>query len=183
MATVFADTIKGTTICAVKRNDKIAIAGDGQVTQGESVIMKGNAVKVRRIFDNKIVIGFAGTTADAFTLSEKLESMLQKFSGNLLRSTVELAQLWRRDNVMRKLEAMLIVADKNNIFLLSGAGDVIEPDDGICAIGSGGNYALAAAKALMANTDLSAREIAQKSLQIASEICVYTNGHITVEEV
>ena len=183
MATVFADTIKGTTICAVKRNDKIAIAGDGQVTQGDSVIMKGNAVKVRRIFDNKIVIGFAGTTADAFTLSEKLESMLQKFSGNLLRSTVELAQLWRRDNVMRKLEAMLIVADKNNIFLLSGAGDVIEPDDGICAIGSGGNYALAAAKALMANTDLSAREIAQKSLQIASEICVYTNGHITVEEV
>ena len=183
MATVFADTIKGTTICAVKRNDKIAIAGDGQVTQGESVIMKGNAVKVRRIFDNKIVIGFAGTTADAFTLSEKLESMLQKFSGNLLRSTVELAQLWRRDNVMRKLEAMLIVADKNNIFLLSGAGDVIEPDDGICAIGSGGNYALAAAKALMANTDLSAKEIAQKSLQIASEICVYTNGHITVEEV
>ena len=183
MAKVFADTIKGTTICAVKRNDKIAIAGDGQVTQGESVIMKGNAVKVRRIFDNKIVIGFAGTTADAFTLSEKLESMLQKFSGNLLRSTVELAQLWRRDNVMRKLEAMLIVADKNNIFLLSGAGDVIEPDDGICAIGSGGNYALAAAKALMANTDLSAREIAQKSLQIASEICVYTNGHITVEEV
>ena len=183
MATVFADTIKGTTICAVKRNDKIAIAGDGQVTQGESVIMKGNAVKVRRIFDNKIVIGFAGTTADAFTLSEKLESMLQKFSGNLLRSTVELAQLWRRDNVMRKLEAMLIVADKNNIFLLSGAGDVIEPDDGICAIGSGGNYALAAAKALMANTDLSAREIAQKSLQIASEICVYTNDHITVEEV
>jgi len=183
MATVFADTIKGITICAVKRNDKIAIAGDGQVTQGESVIMKGNAVKVRRIFDNKIVIGFAGTTADAFTLSEKLESMLQKFSGNLLRSTVELAQLWRRDNVMRKLEAMLIVADKNNIFLLSGAGDVIEPDDGICAIGSGGNYALAAAKALMANTDLSAREIAQKSLQIASEICVYTNGHITVEEV
>ena len=183
MATVFADTIKGTTICAVKRNDKIAIAGDGQVTQGESVIMKGNAVKVRRIFDNKIVIGFAGTTADAFTLSEKLESMLQKFSGNLLRSTVELAQLWRRDNVMRKLEAMLIVADKNNIFLLSGVGDVIEPDDGICAIGSGGNYALAAAKALMANTDLSAREIAQQSLQIASEICVYTNGHITVEEV
>lgn len=183
MASVFADTIKGTTICAVKRNDKIAIAGDGQVTQGESVIMKGNAVKVRRIFDNKIVIGFAGTTADAFTLSEKLESMLQKFSGNLLRSTVELAQLWRRDNVMRKLEAMLIVADKNNIFLLSGAGDVIEPDDGICAIGSGGNYALAAAKALMTNTDLSAKEIAQKSLQIASEICVYTNGHITVEEV
>ncbi len=183
MATVFADTIKGTTICAVKRNDQIAIAGDGQVTQGESIIMKGNAVKVRRIYDNKIVIGFAGTTADAFTLSEKLESMLQKFSGNLLRSTVELAQLWRRDNVMRKLEAMLIVADKNNIFLLSGAGDVIEPDDGICAIGSGGNYALAAAKALMSNTDLSAKEIAQKSLQIASEICVYTNGHITVEEV
>lgn len=183
MAEVFADTIKGTTICAVKRNGQIAVAGDGQVTQGESVIMKGNAVKVRRIYDGKVVTGFAGGVADAFTLSEKFEAMLQKFSGNLLRSAVEVAQLWRRDNVMRKLEAMLIVADKENIFMLSGAGDVIEPDDGVCAIGSGGNYALSAAKALLRNTDLSAREIAEKSLQIASEICVFTNGHITVEEV
>lgn len=182
MAEYFGDTIKGTTICAVKRNGQIAVAGDGQVTQGQNVIMKGNAVKVRRIFDGKIVTGFAGSVADAFTLSEKFEEMLQKFSGNLLRSAVEVAQLWRRDNVMRKLEAMMIVADKDNIYLLSGTGDVIEPDDGVCAIGSGGNYALAAAKALLRNTDLSAKEIAEKSLQIASEICVFTNGHITVEE-
>lgn len=182
MAEFFGDTIKGTTICAVKRNGQIAVAGDGQVTQGQNVIMKGNAVKVRRIYDGKIVTGFAGSVADAFTLSEKFEEMLQKFSGNLLRSAVEVAQLWRRDNVMRKLEAMMIVADKNNIFLLSGTGDVIEPDDGVCAIGSGGNYALAAAKALYRNTDLSAKEIAEKALQIASEICVFTNGHITVEE-
>ncbi len=182
MAEVFADTIKGTTICAVKRNGQIAVAGDGQVTAGQSVIMKGNAVKVRRIYDGKIITGFAGSVADAFTLSEKFEEMLQKFSGNLLRSAVEVAQLWRRDNVMRKLEAMMIVADKQNVFLLSGTGDVIEPDDGVCAIGSGGNYALAAAKALYRNTDLSASEIARKALEVASEICVFTNGHITVEE-
>lgn len=182
MAEVFADTIKGTTICAVKRDGKIAVAGDGQVTAGQSVIMKGNAVKVRRIFDGKVVTGFAGTVADAFTLSEKFEEMLQKYSGNLLRAAVEVAQLWRRDNVMRKLEAMMIVADKETLLILSGTGDVIEPEDGICAIGSGGNYALAAAKALLRNTDLSSAEIARKSLEIASEICVYTNGHITVEE-
>ncbi len=182
MAEVFADSIKGTTICAVKRDGKIAVAGDGQVTQGQNVIMKGNAVKVRRIYDGSIITGFAGSVADAFTLSEKFEEMLQKFSGNLLRSAVEVAQLWRRDNVMRKLEAMMIVADKENIFLLSGTGDVIEPDDGVCAIGSGGNYALAAAKALYRNTDLSATEIARKALEVASEICVFTNGHITVEE-
>lgn len=182
MTEVFSDTIKGTTICAVKRNGKIAVAGDGQVTQGQTVIMKGNAVKVRRIYDGKVVTGFAGSVADAFTLSEKFEEMLQKFSGNLLRAAVEVAQLWRRDNVMRKLEAMMIVADKENVFLLSGTGDVIEPDDGVCAIGSGGNYALAAAKALLRNTDLSAKDIAKKALEIASEICVFTNGHITVEE-
>ena len=182
MSEVFADSIKGTTICAVKRDGQIAVAGDGQVTAGQSVIMKGNAVKVRRIYEGKIITGFAGTVADAFMLSEKFEEMLQKFSGNLLRSAVEVAQLWRRDNVMRKLEAMMIVADKESIYLLSGTGDVIEPDDGVCAIGSGGNYALAAAKALLRNTKLNAKEIAQKSLEIASEICVYTNGHITVEE-
>lgn len=182
MSEVFSDSIKGTTICAVKRNGQIAVAGDGQVTAGQSVIMKGNAVKVRRIYEGKIITGFAGTVADAFILSEKFEEMLQKFSGNLLRSAVEVAQLWRRDNVMRKLEAMMIVADKENIFLLSGTGDVIEPDDGVCAIGSGGNYALAAAKALLRNTKMSAKDIAKKSLEIASEICVYTNGHITVEE-
>ena len=182
MSEVFSDSIKGTTICAVKRNGQIAVAGDGQVTAGQSVIMKGNAVKVRRIYDGKIITGFAGTVADAFILSEKFEEMLQKFSGNLLRSAVEVAQLWRRDNVMRKLEAMMIVADKESIYLLSGTGDVIEPDDGVCAIGSGGNYALAAAKALLRNTKLTAAEIARRSLEIASEICVYTNGHITVEE-
>ena len=182
MSEVYSDSIKGTTICAVKRDGHIAVAGDGQVTAGQSVIMKGNAVKVRRIYDGKIITGFAGTVADAFILSEKFEEMLQKFSGNLLRSAVEVAQLWRRDNVMRKLEAMMIVADKESIYLLSGTGDVIEPDDGVCAIGSGGNYALSAAKALLRNTDLTAAEIAKKSLEIASEICVYTNGHITVEE-
>lgn len=182
MSEVFSDSIKGTTICAVKRDGQIAVAGDGQVTAGQSVIMKGNAVKVRRIYDGKIITGFAGTVADAFILSEKFEEMLQKFSGNLLRSAVEVAQLWRRDNVMRKLEAMMIVADKENIYLLSGTGDVIEPDDGVCAIGSGGNYALAAAKALLRNTKLPAAKIAKKALEIASEICVYTNGHITVEE-
>ncbi len=182
MAEFYADSIKGTTICAVKRNGKIAVAGDGQVTAGQSVIMKGNAVKVRRIYNGSVVIGFAGTVADAFTLEEKFEEMLQKFSGNLLRSAVEVAQLWRRDNVMRKLEAMMIVADKNEVYILSGNGDVIEPDDGVCAIGSGGNYALSAAKALIRNTDLSAKEIAVKSLEIAGEICIYTNGNITVEE-
>ncbi|MCH5159735.1 MAG: ATP-dependent protease subunit HslV [Clostridiales bacterium] len=182
MSEIYSDSIKGTTICAVKRNGQIAVAGDGQVTAGQSVIMKGNAVKVRRIYDGRIITGFAGTVADAFILSEKFEEMLQKFSGNLLRSAVEVAQLWRRDNIMRKLEAMMIVADKDNILLLSGTGDVIEPDDGVCAIGSGGNYALAAAKALLRNTKLSAKEIARRSLEIASEICVYTNGHITVEE-
>ena len=181
MTEVFSDTIKGTTICAVKRNGKIAVAGDGQVTQGQTVIMKGNAVKVRRIYDGKVVTGFAGSVADAFTLSEKFEEMLQKFSGNLLRAAVEVAQLWRRDNVMRKLEAMMIVADKNDFYIVSGSGDVIEPEKGVAAIGSGGNYALAAARALYDETELGAEEIARKALEIASDICVFTNKHITVE--
>ena len=179
---VFADYIKGTTICAVKKDGRIAVAGDGQVTQGQSTVLKGNAVKVRRIYDGKVVVGFAGTVADAFTLSEKFEAMLNKYSGNLTRSAVELAQLWRSDKIMHKLEAMMIVCDKQSLYILSGTGDVIEPDDGVCAIGSGGNYALSAAKALLRNTDLSAAEIARKSLEIASELCVYTNDHITVEE-
>ncbi len=174
--------LRGTTICAVRRDGSIAIAGDGQITLGESVVMKGSAVKVRRIFDGKVVIGFAGSVADAFTLAEKFEEMLQKYSGNLMRSAVELAQLWRRDRAMSKLEAMMLVADKDNLFLLSGQGDVIEPDGGVCAIGSGGNYALAAGRAMYNNTTLSAREIATKAIEIASEICVFTNGHITVEE-
>ena len=172
---------RGTTICAVKRDGKTAIAGDGQVTMGESVIFKSNAVKVKRIYNDKVVVGFAGSVADAFALSEKFEGMLQKFSGNLMRSAVELAELWRNDKVARKLEALLIVADKDTLLIVSGTGEVIEPDGGIVAIGSGGNYALAAGRALIQNTNFTAAEIAQKSLKIASEICVYTNDNITVE--
>lgn len=177
------EEMRGTTICAVKRNGKTAIAGDGQVTVGQSVIFKNNAVKVRRIYNGKVVVGFAGSVADAFSLSERFEEMLNKFSGNLMRSAVELAQTWRSDKVLRKLEAMLIVADSDKMLIISGNGDVIEPQDDICAIGSGGNYALSAAKALKENTELSAKEIATKSLLIASQICVFTNDHITVEEV
>ena len=175
--------MKGTTICAVRRDGKIAVAGDGQVTMGESVILKGNARKVKRIYDDKVVIGFAGSVSDAFTLSEKFEKMLQKYSGNLMRSAVELAELWRNDKVVRKLEAMLIVADKDGLYLVSGGGDVIEPDGDACAIGSGGNYALAAARALLKETDLPAKDIAYKALKIASELCVFTNDNIVVEEV
>lgn len=175
--------IRGTTIVAVRRNGKTAIAGDGQVTAGQTTIMKSNAVKVRRLYDDKVVVGFAGSVADAFTLCERFEEMLQKFSGNLMRSAVELAQLWRSDKVMHKLEAMMIVADDEEMYLVDGAGNVIEPEMGICAIGSGGNYALAAARALAKKTKLSAKEIATESIKIAGEICIFTNGHITVEEV
>ena len=178
---VASDSWKGTTICAVKKNGKIAVAGDGQVTGGQSVIMKSNAVKVRRIFHEEVVIGFAGTVSDAFALSDKFEEMLQKHGGNLTRSAVELAQLWRNDKMMRKLEAMMIVADKNDFYIVSGSGDVIEPEKGVAAIGSGGNYALAAARALYDETELGAEEIARKGLEIASDICVFTNKHITVE--
>lgn len=174
---------RGTTICAVRRNGETAVAGDGQVTMGENVIMKGNAVKVKRIYNDKVIVGFAGSVADAFALSEKFEAMLQKYSGNLMRSAVELAELWRSDKGGRRLEALLIVADKDNTFVVSGTGEVIEPENGIVAIGSGGNYALAAARALADATDLSAHEIAYKALKIASEICVFTNDHITVETV
>ena len=172
---------KGTTICAVKKNGVTAIAGDGQVTLSESIIFKNNAVKVRRIYNDQVVIGFAGSVSDAFTLTERFEGMLNKFSGNLMRSAVELAELWRNDKVGRRLEAMLITADKNTLLIVSGSGDVIEPDEGICAIGSGGNYALAAARALSQETDYSAEQIAYKALKIASEICVFTNGNIRVE--
>lgn len=174
---------RGTTICAVKRDGVIAIAGDGQVTMGESVIMKNGAKKVRRIFDGKVVIGFAGAVADAFALSEKLEAKLSQFSGNLQRAAVELAQDWRTNKEMRQLQAMLIAADKDNLMLVSGTGEVIEPDDGILAIGSGGNFALSAARALMENTNLSAKDIADKALHIAASICVFTNDHIIVEVV
>lgn len=175
--------LRGTTICAVRKDGKIAIAGDGQVTMGESVILKGTAKKVKRIYDDKVVIGFAGSVSDAFTLSEKFEKMLQKYSGNLMRSAVELAELWRNDKLPRKLEAMMIVADKDELYIVSGSGDVIDPDGDACAIGSGGNYALAAARALLKETDLPAKNIAYKALKIASELCVFTNDNITVEEV
>ena len=171
----------GTTICGVKRNGKTAIAGDGQVTFSESIVFKSNAVKVRRIYNDKVILGFAGGVADAFTLTERFEAMLNKYSGNLMRSAVELAELWRNDKLPRRLEAMMIVADKENMFILSGSGDVIEPDGGVCAIGSGGNYALAAARALRQETDYSAEDIVRKSLKIASEICVFTNDNITCE--
>ncbi len=174
---------RGTTICGVKRDGHIAIAGDGQVTMGESVVFKSTAHKVRRIYDDKVVIGFAGSVSDAFSLCEKFENMLNKFSGNLMRSAVELAGLWREDKASRKLDALMIVADKERLLMVSGTGEVIEPDDDICAIGSGGNFALAAAKALKQNTNLSAKEIATKALEIAGQICVYTNDHVTVEEV
>ena len=174
---------RGTTICAVQKGGKTAIAGDGQVTMGESVVFKNNAVKVRRIYGGKVVLGFAGSVSDAFSLSERFEGMLNKFSGNLMRSAVELAELWRNDKMVRKLDALMIVADKDQLLIISGNGEVIEPDGGVCAIGSGGNYALAAARALAQETDYSAEDIAYKALKIASEICVYTNDHITVETV
>lgn len=174
---------RGTTICAVKKDGKIAVAGDGQVTMQNSIIFKNNAQKVRRIYNDKIVIGFAGSVPDAFSLSERFEEMLNKFAGNLMRSAVELAQLWRNNKIPRQLEAMMIIADKNQILMVDGTGDVVEPQDGICAIGSGGNFALAAAKALIQNTNLSAKEIVEKALKIASEICVFTNDNIIVEEV
>ena len=176
------DEFKGTTICAVKRDGKVAIAGDGQVTLSNSIVFKSNAKKVRRIYGGKVVLGFAGTVSDAFALSERFEEMLAKYSGNLMRSAVELAELWREDK-LRKLEAMMIVANFETVLIVSGTGEVIEPDDGVCAIGSGGNYALAAARALIKETDYSAKEIALKALQIASEICVFTNSNIICEEV
>jgi len=175
--------MKATTIIAVRKGGSTVIAGDGQVTAGQSVIMKGNAVKVRRLYDGKVITGFAGSVADAFTLSEKFEEMLQKYSGNLMRSAIALAQLWRGDKALRQLEAMMIVADKNDLLLLDGSGNVIQPENGVCAIGSGGNFALSAARALLKNTDMSAREIAVEAMRIASEICVFTNGNLTVEEV
>ena len=175
--------IRGTTIVGVKKNGQTVIAGDGQVTAGQSVVMKGNAKKVRRLYNGKVVIGFAGSVADAFTLCDHFEEMLNKYSGNLMRSAVSLAQLWRRDKGLRQLEAMMIVADRNEMYVLDGTGNVIEPENGITAIGSGGNYALSAARALAKNTDMSAKEIAIEAMNVASEICVFTNNNLTVEEV
>lgn len=169
-----------TTIIAVKQGGQVAIAGDGQVSLGNTV-MKAKARKVRTMNEGKVLAGFAGSTADAFTLFEKFEGKLKEHSGNLMRAAVELAKDWRTDRILRRLEALLIVADAEYLFTISGNGDVIEPDDGICAIGSGGMYALAAARALKGNTSLAAREIAEASMKIAADICIYTNGNITVE--
>ena len=174
---------KGTTICAVRRDGVTAIAGDGQITMGEHTVMKAGAKKVRRIYGGKVITGFAGSVSDAFTLCEKFEDMLNRYSGNLERAAVEVALSWRGDQAMRKLEALLLCADRDTLLLVSGTGEVIEPDGGAAAIGSGGNYALAAARALLKNTDMPAEAIAREALRIASEICVYTNSNITVETV
>ncbi len=173
--------IRSTTVIAVLRDGKIAMEADGQVTMGQSV-MKGNARKIRRILDDSVLVGFAGATADAFTLFERFEGRAKEFGGDITRAAVELAKEWRTDRALRRLEALLLVADTQRILLISGTGDVIEPEDGVIAIGSGGNFAYSAALALMANTDLSAGEIARQSLEIAGRICIYTNQHLTLEE-
>ena len=171
----------GTTILSVRRHNKVVIGGDGQVSFGDTV-MKGNARKVRRLYDDSVIAGFAGGTADAFTLFEYFEGKLQKHSGNLVRAAVELAKDWRTDRTLRRLEALLAVADTESSLIISGNGDVIEPEQGIIAIGSGGNYALSAARALLNNTELDARAIAEKALNIAADICIYTNHNLLIEE-
>ncbi len=171
-----------TTIVAVKKGDTVAMAGDGQVTFGQNTILKHTAKKIRRLHNNTVLAGFAGSVADAFTLFEKFEGKLESYGGNLQRAAVELAKDWRMDRVLRKLEALLVVADRQYMLVISGGGEVIEPDDGIVAIGSGGPYALSAARALARHSDMSASEIAFKSLGIAAEICVYTNNEIVLEE-
>lgn len=172
----------GTTIVAVKKDGKTAMAGDGQVSLASQTIVKQNAVKIRRLFKDQVIAGFAGGVADAFALFERFEGKLEETHGNLPRAAVQLAKDWRTDKALRRLEALLVVADARSLFLISGSGEVIEPDDGIMAIGSGGPYALAAARALARYGDLSAGEIARKALEIASEICVFTNSSITLEE-
>jgi len=171
----------GTTILAVRRNGKTVLAGDGQVSLGQTV-MKQNARKVRKLHHDKVIAGFAGATADAFTLFEKFEAKLEQFNGNLKRAAVELAKDWRTDRILQRLEALLVVADVNDLLVISGSGDVIEPDDDLIAIGSGGNYALAAARVLMKHTILDARTIADEAMRVAAGICVYTNDHLTFEE-
>lgn len=172
---------RGTTVLAVRRDGRLAMAGDGQVTMG-NIIVKASARKVRRLYNGNVLAGFAGSTADAFTLFEKFENNLEKYRGNLARAAVELAKEWRTDRALRRLESLLIVADRESEYLVSGSGDVVEPDSGIVAIGSGGAYALAAAKALMEHSSLSAVDIATISLKIAASICIYTNENIIVEE-
>ena len=175
------EQFRGTTILLVRRGNRVVIGGDGQVSLGNTV-MKGNARKVRRLFSDKVIAGFAGGTADAFTLFERFEGKLEKHSGNLVRAAVEMAKDWRTDRVLRRLEAMLVVADKQSSLLISGNGDVIEPEHNVAAIGSGGPYAQAAARALMENTELDARTIVERALTIAADICVFTNHHLTLEE-
>jgi ATP-dependent HslUV protease subunit HslV len=172
---------EGTTILSVRRGDAVAVAGDGQVTFDEKVVMKHTARKIRRLHEGNVLCGFAGSTADAMTLYEKLEEKLGEYSGNLPRAAVELAKEWRTDRMLRRLEALLIAADEEQTLLISGTGDVIEPEEGIAAIGSGGNYALAAARSLHRNTDMSARDIAEEAMRIAGEICVFTNDSLTIE--
>ncbi|HHW56537.1 MAG TPA: ATP-dependent protease subunit HslV [Clostridia bacterium] len=172
---------KGTTIIAVRKGDKVSVAGDGQITFGENTILKHGAKKIRRLYNGEVIVGFAGSVADALTLSQKFEEKLEQYGGNLKRAAVELAQEWRKDKILRKLEALLIAVDKKDTLLISGTGEVIEPDEDVIGIGSGGNYAMAAALALRYNTDLDTEEIAKKALEIASKICVYTNNNITVE--
>ncbi len=173
--------LKGTTILAVRDADGVAMAGDGQVTMGQSVVMKHTARKVRRLYHERVLAGFAGATADAFTLFERFEAKLEEFGGNLTRAAVELAKDWRKDKYLRRLEAMLLVADAETILILTGTGDVIEPDDGIAAIGSGGPYALSAARALSRHTALDAETVVREAMAVAGELCVFTNGHLTVE--
>ncbi len=172
--------VRSTTVLAVRRDGKVAMAGDGQVSMGETVVKQG-AKKIRRLYNGKILAGFAGATADAFTLFERFETKLEQYGGNLMRSAVELTKEWRTDKYLRRLEALLLVADDTAMLVISGGGDVLEPDDEVIAIGSGGGYAQAAARALIHHTTLSAREIAEESLKIAAGICVYTNDRITVE--
>ncbi len=172
----------GTTILCVRRNGRVAIGGDGQVTMGNTVL-KHNARKIRKMYSDRVVTGFAGATADAFTLFEKFEGKLEAYRGNLTRAAVELAKDWRTDKILRRLEALLIVADNEHTFIISGTGDVIEPEQGIAAIGSGGPYALAAARALYENTNMDAHEIVRTALNIASDICIYTNKEIFIEEI
>ena len=171
----------GTTILALRHKDSVVVAGDGQVTLG-SVVTKHKARKVRRIYNDKIIVGFAGATADALTLSEKLETKLERYNGNLTRACVELARDWRTDKYLRRLEAMMIASDQDNTYLLSGNGDVIEPDDGVISIGSGSTSAQSAAIALIENTDLESKDIVEKAMKIAADLCIYTNHHIIVEE-
>ncbi|MCD6498599.1 MAG: ATP-dependent protease subunit HslV [Deltaproteobacteria bacterium] len=182
MRTVLGETVRSTTVVALRRNGVTVMAGDGQVSLGDTVL-KGTARKVRTLLDGKVLVGFAGSAADGLALFERLEGKLRQFGGNLTRAAVELAKDWRTDKILRRLDAVILVADKEKLFFISGTGDVLEPDEGIAAIGSGGSYALAAARALTRHTDMGAREVATEALKLASEICIYTNDRIVVEQI